>query len=96
MRRDVALSQLKKYKHELHTKYRVTKPGIFGSLARDEARENSDVDIVVELERPDLFALSGIKCDLEEILQTPVDVIPYATPMNPFLKHKIDTEALYV
>lgn len=96
MKRDAALIQLKKHKNELHIKYRVTKLGIFGSLARDEAHENSDIDVVVELERPDLFALSGIKCDLEEILQAAVDVIPYGTFLNPFLKHKIDTEALYV
>jgi hypothetical protein len=44
----------------------------------------------------DLFNLIGIKQDLEEQLHLPVDVISYRLNMNPFLKGRIDTEAIYV
>ena len=56
----------------------------------------SDVDIVVELERQDLFDLIGIKQDLEEEFDCPVDIISYRKKMNPFLKQRIDDEAIYV
>lgn len=64
-------------------------------MARDDTREGSDVDVVVELEQPDLFALAGIKYDLEDIFHVPVDVVAYGATMNRFLKQKIDREALY-
>ena len=58
--------------------------------------EESDVDVVVELSRPDLFALIGIKQELEELLQCPVDVLRYRETMNPFLKKRIEQDAIYV
>jgi hypothetical protein len=54
------------------------------------------VDVVVDLERQDLFFLIGIKQELEETLHAAVDVISYRTAMNPYLKRRIDTEAIYV
>ncbi len=47
-------------------KYEIVRIGIFGSAARDKMEELSDIDIVVELSKPDLFYLIGIKQDLEE------------------------------
>ena len=69
---------------------------LFGSAARDETQENSDVDIVVKLQKQDLFNMIGIKQDLEETLGVHVDLISYREKMNPFLKNRIDTESLYV
>lgn len=54
------------------------------------------MDIVVLLADQDLFNLIGIKQDLEEELQLPVDVVSYREKMNPFLKRRIDSEAVYV
>ena len=70
--------------------------GIFGSVARDESQESSDVDVVVKLKKQDLFNMIGIKQDLEEMLHTHVDVISYREQMNSFLKNRIDRESLYV
>jgi len=59
-------------------KYEVTKAGIFGSWARGEASEDSDVDILVDLPKgKSLFDMVGIKQDLEEILFIKVDVVTY-------------------
>jgi Nucleotidyltransferase domain. len=58
--------------------------------------EASDIDVVVELERPDLFNLIGIKQDLEEQFGRSVDIVRYREKMNDFLKRRIDQEAVYV
>jgi predicted nucleotidyltransferase len=48
---------------------------IFGSVARDEAEPDSDVDVLVELERPaGYFALARVQRYLESILDRPVDI----------------------
>jgi len=56
----------------------------------------SDIDIVVKLEKQDLFNMIGIKQDLEDALHTQVDIISYRERMNAFLKQRIDKEAVYV
>jgi hypothetical protein len=61
MRRDEALRILRDHKREPATRYGVTRLGLFGSVAKDQAREGSDVDVVVEMRRPDLFFMAPIK-----------------------------------
>ena len=56
----------------------------------------SDIDVVVELDRQDLFALIVIKQGLEEQLQRQVDIVSYREAMNRFLKARIEKEAVYV
>jgi len=63
-----------------------------GKCAMPGAR---DIDVVVELENPDLFNLFGIKQDLEERFHCSVDVVRYREKMNGYLKHRIDQEAFY-
>ncbi len=49
---------------------------VFGSVARGEADERSDIDFLVDLERGrSLFDLGGLQVDLEAILSRPVDVV---------------------
>ncbi len=83
------------YKKEFAEQYGILKIGVFGSVARDEAGENSDVDVVVQISKPDLFMLVGIKNDLEERLQRQVDIVTYRENMSQFLKQRIDKEAVY-
>jgi uncharacterized protein len=96
MNRDRIMANLKQYKSLNGDKYPIIRIGIFGSLARGGATLQSDVDIVVELERQDLFDLIGIKQDLEAQFKCPVDIVSYRKTMNPFLKRRIDKEAIYV
>ena len=58
-------------------------------------RQECDIDVVVELENPDLFNLIGIKQDLEERFHCAVAVVRYCEKMNSFLKRRIDQEAVY-
>lgn len=72
------------------------KIGIFGSLARNVHSERSDIDIVVELDNPNMFDLIGIKQEIEENLNCPVDIVRYRETMSDYLKQRIDNDALYV
>ncbi len=80
----------------LESRYGVTKLGVFGSVARDEATEVSDVDVVVEMRKPDLFYMVHIKEELEEALNRPVDIVHYRKRMNEFLQKRINRDAVYV
>ena len=90
------ISILKTYKDKNAEKYGIILLGLFGSVVRDEIKETSDIDIIVKLQKQDLFDLIGIKQDLESILGSSVDVISYRDKMNSFLKNRIDKEAIYV
>ena len=83
------------YKKEVANEYKISKIGIFGSTARGEVNDKSDVDIVVSIPEPDFFMLAGIKNDLENRLKKSVDIVAYTDTMNSFLKKRIDHEAVY-
>jgi predicted nucleotidyltransferase len=66
---------LLEHKEEIRQKYGIIILGVFGSYARGEQKETSDVDIIVELERPIGLRFFEL-CDyLENILGTKVDVL---------------------
>jgi hypothetical protein len=94
--REKILEELRKIKPDFEKRYGVTKIGIFGSLARNEIREDSDIDVVLEMREPDLFYMVHIKEALEERFKKPVDLIRYRNMMNSKLKARIDREAVYV
>lgn len=64
---------------ELASRHGIRVLGVFGSVARGEDRSDSDIDLLVEL--PDgmgLFAVARVQNELEELLGSPVDLIPEA------------------
>ena len=64
---------------ELAGNYGVTVLGVFGSVARGEDRHDSDIDLLVELPAGmGLFDLARVRSDLEELLGSPVDLVPEA------------------
>lgn len=93
---DQIVNFLKSKKEFFEKEYKVKKIGIFGSYARGEIREESDIDIAVELEKPDLFFLIGIKQTIEEAFGSKVDIIRLRENMNQLLKKRIEQEAIYV
>lgn len=75
MERDQILALLKSRKRRLK-KFGIHSLSIFGSVARDQTHENSDVDILVDFEKPiGLFEYARLKMYLEEILERPVDLV---------------------
>ncbi|MFQ4134918.1 nucleotidyltransferase family protein [Nodosilinea sp. PGN35] len=95
LKRGKVLEMLHQLKPVLAERYGVTRLGIFGSVARDQATDISDVDVVVEM-APDLFAMVHVKEHLQSALQVPVDIVRYRVTMNQRLKQRIDQEAVYV
>ena len=87
---------LRRFKEAYQKKYNIVKIGVFGSAAKDCMNDKSDIDIVVNLEKPDFLALIGIKQALEEQLHHPIDIVRYRENMNKYLKQRIDKEAIYV
>ena len=83
-------------KNTFEKEYHVRKIGIFGSYARGEATDDSDIDIVVELDKPDMFYLIGIKQSVEEAFGVNVDIIRLRERMNKVLREQIEKDAIYV
>jgi hypothetical protein len=96
MQRDDIIQVLKRFKRFNADRYNIVRLGLFGSRARDICGEESDIDVVVVLSKPDMFNLVGIKQDLEKKFQCRVDIVRYRDKMNPFLKRRIEKEAVYV
>ncbi|WP_295419406.1 nucleotidyltransferase domain-containing protein [Sulfurovum sp.] len=90
------LQYLKEYKSLKQDTYSISKIGIFGSYARDEADENSDIDIVVDFKKADLYNQISIMQELEEHFHKHVDVIALWKRMNPKLLSRIQKDAIYV
>lgn len=95
MLREEAFEILRDNKRELEEKYGLKKVGIFGSVAKNTATPDSDIDIVVEMD-PDMLRRAELKQELENLLGQKVDLIRYWRRMNQYLKQHIDKEALYV
>jgi uncharacterized protein len=75
MERDRILAQLKSRKRRLK-KFGIHSLSVFGSVARDQADENSELDILVDFERPvGLFEFARLKMYLEDVLERPVDLV---------------------
>ena len=69
-------------------KYGIEKVYLYGSYARGEAGHKSDIDICIEKGKlRSLFDLSGFCQDLEEILESKVDVVTTAAISNDYREH---------
>ena len=94
MRRDEALRIIGEHAAELRAQHAVKTLSIFGSVARDEAREGSDVDVLVEFSKPvGLFKFGHLQIYLEQIFGTRVDL---ATPaaIRDFMRDEVFREAI--
>ena len=67
---------------------------VFGSLARGEGSEDSDLDLLVTLEKGrSLLDLVGLKQDLEDLMHRPVDVVTERA-LSPYMREHILSEAV--
>jgi predicted nucleotidyltransferase len=87
---------LRSFKESHADDYGINRMGIFGSVARGEHTEASDVDICVEAPSMGLLSLSGLYIKLEELLGVSVDVVRMHNNMNPRLKQRIEKDIIYV
>jgi len=96
VKREDVLAILREFMRDYAEEYGILEIGIFGSTARDEASEESDVDILVKTKTPNPFALVHVKEATERRVHRRVDIIRVREKMNPFLKERIEKEARYV
>ena len=80
---------------ELQNTFGITSLRIFGSVARNEHHEGSDVDVYVEMP-PKFFLVVRLKAYLEELLDNPVDIIRKHQHLNPFLLKEIEKDGIEV
>ena len=68
------LNKLKALEPQLQERYHVSRIGVFGSVARGDSTEKSDIDLYVELEKPLGFDFILLGDELEEALGAKVDI----------------------
>jgi uncharacterized protein len=96
MSRQEVLSTLRAQQATLHARFGVTRLALFGSVARDEAGQDSDVDLLVEFDRPiGLFRFLELQNHLEDLLRCGVDL---GTPqsLKPRIRDRVLAEAVRV
>ena len=93
LRRDGILRMLRESR-ELLQRAGVVRLSLFGSFARDEGRDDSDVDLLVEFDRPTgLFEFARLQGELGELLGHRVDLVTLAA-LKPQLRERILREAV--
>jgi len=85
---------LRAHLSEWRQRYQLQRIGLFGSTARNEATDQSDVDVWVELDPLTPYATVHLKQELEELLQRPVDLVRLRERMNPALRQAILREGI--
>jgi len=91
---EAALEQLNQRAEELKQNFSVRSIGLFGSLARNEADSESDIDILVDFGEPTFDHYMDLKFYLERLFGRPVDLVT-ADTVKPRLKPVIDKEVIY-
>ena len=86
---------LRQFKQEHADEYGIVRIGIFGSVARGEQIEGSDIDIFYEGPSMGLKSLVGLPMALEKLLETPVDVIRKHNNLRPSFVQTIERDIIY-
>ena len=94
--REEILQVLRENKERLVEKYGITKLGLFGSFARGEAIEDSDVDLCFDTVRVEPFIATHLKKELEAILHRSVDVVQLHRFMRELFIKRLEQEVIYV
>ena len=94
--REDILQFLRDNKERFAEQYGVTKLGLVGSFARNEATEESDVDVCVELDKVTYDILFYFREEIVETTSRSVDLVQVRSGMNDLLKKRIEREAVYV
>jgi predicted nucleotidyltransferase len=90
------LDILSSMKNELRHKFGIEQIALFGSYARGEANEDSDVDIaIIKIHKKDFLKRLQAKEFLEKKLNKKVD-IGYLDSMRTFIKNRIQQDLIYV
>jgi len=97
MTKSEILDYLRNHKSELNKKYGVSKIGLFGSYARNEQNNDSDIDIAIEIEKgkKNIHTFLALKREMEKVFNKKVDLGIEST-LKPIAKKHIQKEIIYV
>ncbi|MGY6564946.1 MAG: nucleotidyltransferase family protein [Halomonadaceae bacterium] len=96
MNRTETLQLLREHLPSLSSEYGVTSLSLFGSMSRNEARDDSDIDILVSFDGPATSArYFGVQFYLEDLLGHPVDLVTDKA-LRPELRPHVEREAVRV
>ena len=87
---------LKKFKVDSASKYGIISLGLFGSFARNQQNETSDVDVFVTLKESDFFVLERIREELENLVHKNIDIVNYRESLRNSFKQNILNDAIYI
>ena len=90
------INKLTDFKAAFSQKYGITKLGIFGSVARKENTEGSDIDIVVEVQKPSLKLMYELKEALKALFACEVDLVRFRDSLRTLFKSNILRDVIYV
>lgn len=96
MDKDETLKLLNLHGAEIRERFGVKRLALFGSVARDDASEESDVDVLVEFEGSTTFrGYMGLKSYLEDLFQRPVDLVTEAG-LRPVFRPYVEGDAIEI
>lgn len=96
MNRSTILAKLQEHRDEIERRYRVKRFSLFGSAARDELQENSDIDVLVAFDGPATFdGYMDLKFFLQELLGHDVDLVT-EDGLRKELRGRVGEEAIRV
>jgi predicted nucleotidyltransferase len=90
----IILQTLRTHLPELQKKYPVTKLGVFGSYARGEANEDSDIDIAVEINGPMGLNFIAMANEIENLFGIKTDVVPKRSIKPEYLQY-VERDIVY-
>ena len=97
MTKEYIINFFKEHKEEFREKYGVVKIGLFGSYARDEARDDSDIDIAIEMDKDkkSLHTFLNFKREIEHLFNKKID-LGIETTFKPRVQKYIQKDIIYV
>jgi predicted nucleotidyltransferase len=90
------LAILRREKPRLIQRYGIKRIGLFGSVARDEARPDSDVDVILEVAVTDVGEYFRLIEEIESAFPVPVDVVRLRPDLRPFFLQRLERDGVYV
>lgn len=90
------IQKLRNFKNDFGRQFGILKIGIFGSVARQQNREDSDIDIVVEVEKPTLSLMYELREMLKHLFGSEADLVRFRDSLRPLFKSNIQRDVIYV
>lgn len=90
------LEILREFKRTAGEKYGIEQLGLFGSTARGEQKEGSDIDVCIKLRKNTFRIYMTIKEELERIFCTKIDLLTLHENMRQLFRQNIERDAIYI